>query len=49
LGRAQLRAVTGRVEPKAVADRVFQAVHAALLAGHDTEINAHIEGRFKRE
>ena len=40
---SQLKAAAGRAAPKAVPDEVFQAVHADVLAGNDTDIKVHVQ------
>jgi corrinoid protein of di/trimethylamine methyltransferase len=48
LTETQLKAAAERVAPKAASDEVFQAVHADVLAGNDTDINAHVQDLLKR-
>jgi corrinoid protein of di/trimethylamine methyltransferase len=42
LTAAQVRSAAARVAPQAVADEVFQAVHADVLAGNDAGIKARV-------
>ena len=48
LSGAQLKAAAERVAPKAVADEVFQAVHADVLAGDDAGIKVHVQELLNR-
>jgi methylmalonyl-CoA mutase cobalamin-binding domain/chain len=49
LSGAQLRAAAERVTPKAIADEVFQAVYADVLAGDDAGIKVHVQELLNRE
>ncbi len=49
LSSEQLRTAAERVTPKAVADEVFQAVYADVLAGDDAGIKVHVQELLNRE